>query len=69
MANVSGNSYKCGENYNHQSPRRAVNPRHVKHEEEHMRDTLAELDKISNGEKDLEVAREKTVTAPEEWST
>lgn len=44
-------------------------PRHVKHEEEHMGDTLDELDKISNGEKDLEVAREKSVTTSEEWST
>lgn len=57
MKNVSGknnsnrNSYKCGENYDHGGPRRAVNPRHVKHEEEHVGNTLAELDKTSHGKK------------------
>lgn len=55
--NSSRNPYKCGENYDHGGPRRAANPRRVKHEEEHMEDTLAELDKTSNGEKDLQVAR------------
>lgn len=39
-----------------------MNPQHMKHEEEHVGDTLAELAKAGNGEKDLEVAREKPVT-------
>lgn len=39
-----------------------MNPKDMKHEEECLEDTLADLAKTHDGEKDLEVAREKPVT-------
>lgn len=45
-----------------QDSRRVVNPKDMKHEEECLEDTLADLAKTRDGKNVLEVAREKPVT-------